>query len=144
MPTELRDSIKALMGRARTDLSELVAMRSVADARQFPQEECDRAADYVMRAFADAGVQGMRLIDMPLGHSAIYGHTPAPPGAPTVLLYSHYDVQPPLGEESWETPSSNSPRRTAAGTAAVRRTAKATSLPSSPPYARSEHRSPWA
>ncbi len=33
---ELRDRVDAAMGRARADLAELVAMRSVADARQFP------------------------------------------------------------------------------------------------------------
>ena len=35
---------------------------------------------------------------------AVLGHAPAPAGAPTVLLYSHYDVQPPLGEDAWNRP----------------------------------------
>ena len=34
----------------------------------------------------------------------MHGHAPGPEGAPTVLLYCHYDVQPPLGEDAWETP----------------------------------------
>jgi acetylornithine deacetylase/succinyl-diaminopimelate desuccinylase-like protein len=40
----------------------------------------------------------------PDGSMAVHGHAPGPPGTPTVLLYSHYDVQPPLGEEDWITP----------------------------------------
>ena len=43
------------MGRVRDDLAELVAMRSVADPRQFPPEECARAAQWVLDAFAEVG-----------------------------------------------------------------------------------------
>ena len=34
------------MDRARADLAELVAFRSVADAQQYPPEECDKAAHH--------------------------------------------------------------------------------------------------
>ena len=34
----------------------------------------------------------------------MYGSAPGPAGAPTVLLYCHYDVQPPLDEAAWTTP----------------------------------------
>jgi hypothetical protein len=41
---DLRERIASLMGRVRPELAELVAIRSVADPRQFPPEECARAA----------------------------------------------------------------------------------------------------
>ncbi|WP_457030861.1 M20/M25/M40 family metallo-hydrolase [Kitasatospora sp. P5_F3] len=92
------------MPRAKADLAELVAMPSVADARQFPPEHCRRAAEWVAAAFADAGLEDVRLAETPDGSHAVLGHRPAPPGAPTVLLYSHYDVQPPLGDAAWHSP----------------------------------------
>lgn len=92
------------MPRAREDLSALVAIPSVADERQYPREHCLRAADFVAELLAGAGIGGVRLLESPDGYPAVYGHTPGPDGAPTVLLYSHYDVQPPLGEDAWDSP----------------------------------------
>ena len=105
MPVEaLRERVRSLMPRARDELAELVSIRSVADPKQEPVEECLKAARRVADAFAGAGLRDVRLVDMPYGHPAVYGHTPGPPGAPTVLLYCHYDVQPPLDEDAWQTP----------------------------------------
>ncbi|HET6533606.1 MAG TPA: dipeptidase [Actinoplanes sp.] len=102
---DLRDRITGLIGQARTDLAELVAIRSVADPRQFPPEECERAAQWVVDRFAQVGFTDLRLAETADGSRAVYGARPAAdPGAPTVLLYAHYDVQPPLDDAAWHTP----------------------------------------
>ncbi|MFF8534606.1 dipeptidase [Streptomyces sp. NPDC015532] len=103
-PETLRAQVRELMDRAQEDLRDLVAHRSVADPRQYPVEECESAAGLVARLFTGAGVPDMRLLDTPDGSKAVFGHLPAAPGFPTVLLYSHYDVQPPLDEPAWTTP----------------------------------------
>ncbi|MER7909650.1 dipeptidase [Streptomyces sp. NPDC096068] len=100
----LRERVRALMPRAKEDLTELVAMRSVADPRQFPPEECAKTADFLVRAFTEAGLKDMRRVTTPDGTDAVVGHAPGPEGAPTVLLYCHYDVQPPLDDAAWRTP----------------------------------------
>ncbi|GGW79611.1 dipeptidase [Streptomyces galilaeus] len=100
----LADTIAALMPRAKSDLAELVAIPSVADPRQQPPEECHRAAQWIADAFSEAGLSGVRLVETPDGSHAVLGHHPPPPGAPTVLLYCHYDVQPPLDEAAWASP----------------------------------------
>ncbi|MFB9883171.1 dipeptidase [Planobispora siamensis] len=102
---EMRDRITALMPRARAELAEFVAIRSVADPRQFPPEECEAAAVWVRDKFAEAGFSDARLEETADGSKAVVGHRPGPgTDAPTVLLYAHYDVQPPLNEAAWRTP----------------------------------------
>jgi len=102
---ELRERVAGLMDQARSDLAELVSMRSVADPRQYPVEECDRAAHWVRDAFAAVGFTDLRLAETSDGSRALYGERrTAHAWAPTVLLYAHYDVQPPLDEKAWRTP----------------------------------------
>lgn len=101
---EIRSAVQALMPRARSELAELVSFKSVADPKQFPPEECEKAAQWVIDAFADEGFQDLAAHPTPDGSKAVVGHRPGPEGAPTVLLYCHYDVQPPLDEAAWKTP----------------------------------------
>ncbi len=100
----LRTEVHALMPAAKADLSTLVSFRSVADARQFPPQECRSAAEWVRDAFAEAGLADAGLHETPDGSMAVVARRPAPPGAPTVLLYCHYDVQPPLDDQALRTP----------------------------------------
>src|SRR3954451_4151681 len=102
--TDLRGAVGALMGRARDDLAELVTFQSVADPKQYPPEECQKAAQWVIDAFADAGLQDVMMSPTADGSMAVHGHVDGPAGTPTVLLYCHYDVQPPLGEDDWKSP----------------------------------------
>lgn len=104
MTDDLRSRVSALMPRVRTELAELVAMKSVADPRQFPPSECEAAAQWVLTKFGEVGFTQLRLEDTPDGSKAVYGERLGSPGAPTILLYAHYDVQPPLDEKAWRTP----------------------------------------
>ncbi|WP_148302167.1 dipeptidase [Tomitella biformata] len=98
IPTQqIRDRVRALMPAARADLAALVAIRSIADPLQAPPAECERAAVWVRDAFIAAGITDTTLVRTSDGSDAVLGHHPAPAGAPTVLLYCHYDIQP-LGD----------------------------------------------
>ncbi|SFK84179.1 dipeptidase [Streptomyces pini] len=100
----LAATVASLMPRARTELGELVAFKSVADPAQFPPEECAGAARWVADALRAEGFTDVALLDTPDGTQSVYGFLPGPAGAPTVLLYAHYDVQPPLDEDAWLSP----------------------------------------
>ncbi|WP_062216155.1 dipeptidase [Streptomyces sp. NBRC 109706] len=100
----LAGTVAAALPTARRELAELVAFRSVADPRQFPPEECRAAAEWVADALRAEGFPEVRLLDTPDGTQSVFGHLPGPAGAPTVLLYAHYDVQPPLDEAAWTSP----------------------------------------
>lgn len=100
----IAETVASLMPRARVELAELVAFRSVADPAQFPRSECEAAAAWVADALRAEGFQDVAALDTPDGTQSVYGFLPGPEGAPTVLLYAHYDVQPPLDESAWATP----------------------------------------
>ncbi|WP_328766291.1 dipeptidase [Streptomyces sp. NBC_00286] len=98
------ETVASLMPRAKAELTELVAFKSVADFDQFPRSESEGAANWVAEALRTEGFQDVALLDTPDGTQSVYGFLPGPEGAKTVLLYAHYDVQPPLDETAWVTP----------------------------------------
>jgi acetylornithine deacetylase/succinyl-diaminopimelate desuccinylase-like protein len=100
---ELRRRVARGMARARADLERLVGIPSVAFAG-FPIEPLEQAAAAVMDMLRAVGLDDVRLLDVPGSPPAVVGERPAPPGAPTVLLYGHYDVQPAGVEADWTSP----------------------------------------
>ncbi|MGW2210908.1 M20/M25/M40 family metallo-hydrolase [Streptomyces sp. NPDC001781] len=98
------ETVASLMPRAKAELAELVAFRSVADFEQFPRSESEGAANWIVDALGAEGFTDVALLDTPDGTQSVYGYLPGPEGAKTVLLYAHYDVQPPLDEAGWTTP----------------------------------------
>ncbi|MFE1510924.1 dipeptidase [Streptomyces sp. NPDC058726] len=97
-------TVASLMPRAKEELTELVAFKSVADFGQFPRAESEGAARWIAEALTAEGFEDVALLDTPDGTQSVYGCLPGPEGAKTVLLYAHYDVQPPLDESGWTTP----------------------------------------
>lgn len=102
-PEHVRAAIARNMPRARADLAELVAFPSVAVAGEQPAA-CAAAADWLVVAFTAVGVEDVTVAITEDGSACVHGCAPGPEGAPTVLIYSHYDVQPALGEDAWDTP----------------------------------------
>ncbi|NEV90637.1 dipeptidase [Streptomyces tendae] len=98
------ETVASLMPRAKEELAALVAFKSVADFDQFPRSESVGAANWIAAALRAEGFQDVDLLDTPDGTQSVYGYLPGPEGAKTVLLYAHYDVQPPLDEAGWTTP----------------------------------------
>jgi acetylornithine deacetylase/succinyl-diaminopimelate desuccinylase-like protein len=84
------------------ELFELLRIPSVsADSRH--KEDVRRAAEYVLKKLKDAGVDRAELMET-AGHPIVYGEKIVDPGKPTVLVYGHYDVQPPDPLALWNSP----------------------------------------
>ena len=65
--------------------------------------DIDRAARWVTAEVAAAGPFTMRTLPG-AGNPIVYGEWLGAPGKPTVLVYGHYDVQPPDPLEKWQSP----------------------------------------
>ena len=101
----LRERVDRLMPQAREDLARMVSFKSVFDPRSLaPPQDCDDMVDFTVDLFSGVGLQEVRAYETSDGSKAVCGHARGPPGAPTVLLYFHHDVQPPLDEDAWVSP----------------------------------------
>ena len=98
---ELRQSVHEIMPATIDVLKQLVSIPSVA-MEGYPQERVLEAAHLVEAQLQTAGFQQVRQLAIPNGSPAIYGEIPGPPGTPTILLYAHYDVQPPGSLDEWD------------------------------------------
>jgi succinyl-diaminopimelate desuccinylase len=83
------------------ELSELLRIPSVsADSKH--RDDVKKAADWVANQFRRMKLQ-VEVIAT-LGNPIVYAESPAVPGAPVVLVYGHYDVQPPDPLNAWQSP----------------------------------------
>jgi acetylornithine deacetylase/succinyl-diaminopimelate desuccinylase-like protein len=90
--------------RAATE--RLVDYLRIASVSAVPERKGDMrlAADWTAQRLVEAGATDVRIDDTD-GHPVVFGQRLSSPGAPTVLVYGHYDVQPPDPEEEWITPA---------------------------------------
>jgi acetylornithine deacetylase/succinyl-diaminopimelate desuccinylase-like protein len=86
-------------------LEELKAYLAIPSISALPQHAGDvrRCAEWTASEMQRIGLQNVTLIETP-GHPVVYGDWLDAAGAPTILFYGHYDVQPVDPLELWESP----------------------------------------
>jgi acetylornithine deacetylase/succinyl-diaminopimelate desuccinylase-like protein len=106
-PGELSARVASSMSRLQDELARLVSIPSVS-APDYPEETRPRlleAHELILDLLQDAGVEELDSHRLPQTAPFITGEVPAPPGAPTVLLYGHYDVVPAGDASKWDSPA---------------------------------------
>ena len=100
--TDLVERVRDVLPSVRRDLEDLVRIESVwADPGR--RDEVHRSAHSVLELLSQAGFDDVRIVSEG-GAPAVIARYPAPPGAPTVLLYAHHDVQPEGDHGQWASP----------------------------------------
>src|ERR1700751_5600383 len=100
--SDLVERVRELLPSVRRDLEDLVRIESVwADPGR--RAEVQRSADAGAKLLSQAGLDDVRIVSEG-GAPAVIARHPAPPGAPTVLLYAHHDVQPEGDRARWASP----------------------------------------
>src|ERR1700742_4680185 len=100
--SDLAQRVRDVLPSVRRDLEDLVRIESVwADPDR--RDQVHRSAQAVADLLAQAGFGDVRIVSEG-GAPAVIARHPAPPGAPTVLLYPHHDVQPEGDPGKWVSP----------------------------------------
>ncbi len=96
------NDLESFRKRALDELIELLRIPSIST---LPEHKADtqRAADFIENALKKAGTTSTAQIDRG-GHPLVYGEWLGAPDKPTLLLYGHYDVQPPDPLDEWTSP----------------------------------------
>lgn len=102
MHQDLASAVTADFDHLRSILSDLIRIPSVS-APGYDPNEVRRSADHIAQILTSEGLEDVQLLELEGAHPAVFGQIPAPPGAPTVLLYAHHDVQPPGPSSEWDT-----------------------------------------
>ena len=99
---ELRKYLEANQQRFLDELLALLRIPSIsADPKYKP--DVQRMAEATATHLRAAGVDAVEVYAT-AGHPIVYGEKMIDPKAPTVLVYGHYDVQPPDPLDLWDSP----------------------------------------
>jgi acetylornithine deacetylase/succinyl-diaminopimelate desuccinylase-like protein len=84
------------------ELKQILRIPSISAQPDF-KGEVRRCAEHLAAHLKSIGLTRAEVVNTP-GHPVVYAEWLGAPGAPTMLLYGHYDVQPPEPLELWTTP----------------------------------------
>ena len=88
--------------RFLNELKDLLRIPSISTLTEH-NSDVQKAANFVASELRHIGLENVELISTP-GHPLVYGEWLHAPGKPTVLMYAHYDVQPPDPLNEWISP----------------------------------------
>ena len=100
--TDLKHFVDKNERRLLNELHTFLAMPSISTTRAH-DKDCRRAAEWLADHLKNLGCPTVELLSSDT-HPVVWGRGPRVPGQPTVLVYGHYDVQPPDPLDEWETP----------------------------------------
>jgi cysteinylglycine-S-conjugate dipeptidase len=98
----LDEAVQQVLPSVRADLERLVRIPSVSADPAAAPYLVESAAE-VAELLVAAGLSDVSTVGIQHGQPAVIARRPAPPGAPTILLYAHHDVQPPGSLDAWDT-----------------------------------------
>jgi acetylornithine deacetylase/succinyl-diaminopimelate desuccinylase-like protein len=105
MPDDLA-ALDAYLAATRDDrLESYMAFLRIPSISALPEHaaDCRRAADWLVEAMTTAGLEHVEAAETG-GHPVVYADWLHAPGAPTILAYGHYDVQPVDPLDLWTSP----------------------------------------
>ena len=103
--TSIHDCDRYLQAHQETHLADMLALLRIPSISALPEHAADvhRAAEWLRERIARAGLEDVRVLPTG-GHPAVFGQWLHAPGAPTVLIYGHFDVQPVDPLDLWDSP----------------------------------------
>jgi acetylornithine deacetylase/succinyl-diaminopimelate desuccinylase-like protein len=102
MNQDVIDFIHTNRDRYVSELKNYLAIPSISALPQH-QPDVKRCAEWTAEEMKRIGLENVRLVETP-GNPVVYGDWLHAAGAPTILFYGHYDVQPVDPLNLWESP----------------------------------------
>jgi acetylornithine deacetylase/succinyl-diaminopimelate desuccinylase-like protein len=100
--SHIKDYVEVNKQRFLDELFELLRFPSVSADSKY-KEDVLKTADYIAEKLKSAGADKVEVCPT-AGNPIVYGEKIVDSSQPTVLVYGHYDVQPPEPLELWHTP----------------------------------------
>jgi acetylornithine deacetylase/succinyl-diaminopimelate desuccinylase-like protein len=98
--SDLSKYLEANSDRHIDELKDFLRIASVS-AKSEHKRDMASAADWLVERMLEAGLETAEVIAT-AGHPVVLGEWRGAPGAPTLLVYGHYDVQPPEPLDEWQ------------------------------------------
>lgn len=103
MLDEVLERARGRRAEAEAQLFELISIPSVSALPEH-RADCRRAAGWLAEKLRGLGMDVQVVDVLDGGHPVVMAEWLGRPGAPTLTVYGHYDVQPPDPLDEWESP----------------------------------------